>query len=1020
MPILLAEEQLKQARLPLNLPAIIPEPMKESLLLPATTGALLLASPLATGATLEAYLPLNGDLSAGTGTVVAGTAIGTNGTPGDNFTTGKFGQGAFFANTNANTTTPNDWAISLGNLDTLYASSFSFSLWVQTTTAGYTADKALFGNKNWNSGANVGWTLSTINTGGAGRVNWNTSGGTRKDPAIAFNNGAWNLVTVVFDRENNEVERFLNGVSLGKTTAAFGGTGSLAAGFPTLIGGSGNGTYGAGSVVIDDAAIFSGKLTAAEIAYLYNGGTGRTADQFNAAPVAKTLVWSGAAGTEWSINPIAPPKNWLLASDLLTAADYLDIDTVSFTDDATGTSVDISNGNVTPVALGFQNSAKNFTVTGSNGIAGATGLQKSGTGSLTLSNPNPFTGGTVVTEGSLVIGHELALQGSTLSGVFGASTHGFGAITAATLGGLAGNADLLLESSAGAALALTVGGNNASTVHSGELSGTGSLVKSGTGRLSLGFENTFSGSVTVANGSLQAQTPTALGSGPVASTGGTIEFGIATGVETTLAKEFALPGTGTGNLRMFSVFGAGGIAPTTGTTVRLTGKISGGVATRNFFFGDTGITGEHDNVLIFVNATNDFTGTVYLNRGTIAFTSDAALGNPDNDIVHFSENLLGKIRFDADNIVINDQRAVDLPSPANNRPFDTQAFTGTIAGPVSGTGIFVKQGSGTLILTSATSTFSGPVSVAEGTLRVDGVIPSSASAVAVASGATLGGSGIVQRPVTLSGGASLAPGSGVGTLQIVAALTVATGSAFKFDLADWTGAAGTGYDTVTADSLVITATPAAPATVVVTPQTLANFTDTAATFTLVSTTGGITGFANGSITVDASALPAATALTWSVQVQGNNLVLVYGAPVGTPFELWGAAKGLRGPDAEFDADPDSDGVSNGIEFVLGGEPNPANPGSNSAALLPTMTTDSGTGELVFVFRRADEAAGLNPAVEYDADLAGTWTLAQGGVNGVTIHETQDGFASGIDRVEVRIPSSQAAAGRLFARLVVTE
>ena len=231
LPILPAEEQLKQARLPLNLPlnlpAITQEPMKEFLLFPATTGALLLASPLAGGATLEAYLPLNGDLSAGTGTVIAGTAIGTNGTPGDNFTTGKFGQGAFFANTNANTTTPTDWAISLGNLDTLYASSFSFSLWVQTTTAGYTADKALIGNKNWNSGANVGWTLSTINTGGAGRVNWNTSGGTRKDPAIAFNTGTWNLVTVVFDRENNEVDRFLNGVSLGKTTAALGGTGEL-------------------------------------------------------------------------------------------------------------------------------------------------------------------------------------------------------------------------------------------------------------------------------------------------------------------------------------------------------------------------------------------------------------------------------------------------------------------------------------------------------------------------------------------------------------------------------------------------------------------------------------------------------------------------------------------------------------------------------------------------------------------------------------------------------------------------
>lgn len=729
------------------------------------------------------------------------------------------------------------------------------------------------------------------------------------------------------------------------------------------------------------------------------------------------LVWTGAATTEWSTNVLASPKNWALSVG--GEADFAAADLVTFDDTAAGTTVDISGADVTPGSVLFENETDSYTLTGTHGIAGSIELIKNGAGALTLSNPNLHGGRTAVNAGSLVINHPSALQNSTLEGVFGSATHGFGAITAVTLGGLGGNADLLLESNSNAPLALTVGGNNATTVHSGEIGGSGSLTKTGTGRLSLAFDNTFTGGITVAAGSLQARTVSAFSTGTVASTGGTIEFGIASGSETVISKPFDLPATGTGNLRMFGVFGAGGIAPTPGTTVRLTGKISGGVATRSFLFGDTGLTGEHDNVLILDNAANDFTGTVYLNRATLAFTSDAALGNPDNDIVHFSENLLGKIRFDADNIVLSSQRAVDLPAAANSRPFDTQAFTGTIAGPVSGTGILVKQGSGTLILSSATSTFTGPVSVAEGTLRVDGVIPASASAVTVASGATLGGSGIVQRNVTVTGGA-LAPGSGVGTLQNLAALTVATASSFRFDLADWTGTAGTGYDTVTADSLVITATPAAPATVVVTPQTLANFTDSAATFTLVSTTGGITGFENGAITVDASALPGATSLTWSVQVQENNLVLVYGAPVGTPFEQWASAKGLTGPAAGFDADPDFDGVSNGIEFVLGGEPNPANPGSNSAGLLPTMTTDSGTSELVFVFRRADAAAGLNPVAEYDTDLAGTWTPAQGGVNGVTINETQDGFGAGIDRVEVRIPSSQAAAGRLFARLAVTE
>ena len=59
-------------------------------------------------------------------------------------------------------------------------------------------------------------------------------------------------------------------------------------------------------------------------------------------------------------------------------------------------------------------------------------------------------------------------------------------------------------------------------------------------------------------------------------------------------------------------------------------------------------------------------------------------------------------------------------------------------------------------------------------------------------------------------------------------------------------------------------------------------------------------------------------------------------------------------------------------------------------------------------------------VKYDSDLAGTWTSAEGGVIGVVINETNNGFEAGIDRVEVIIPNSQAVAGKIFARLKVEE
>ena len=726
------------------------------------------------------------------------------------------------------------------------------------------------------------------------------------------------------------------------------------------------------------------------------------------------LLWTGGATSEWSTGTIAPPKNWGLVSSPGSGMDFVAQTPVSFGEAGTRT-VAINGADVLPSSVVFSHTSGNYSLTGDHGIGGSTGITLSGTGTITLSQPNAYTGPTQLTAGGLVIDHPLALQNSTLSGLYGSSTHAFGSITAATIGGLTGDADLSLQNASLQPVALTLGANNASLSHGGEITGTGSITKAGTGNQTLSFANSYSGGTTVASGILLAGSETAFGTGTVTSTGGIIEFAVAGGSEVTVANDFTLP-AGTGDLRMFASFGSGRTAPSPGTAVRLTGKISGGAATRRFYFSDTGIGLEHDNATIFGNAANDFTGTIFINRATIAFTSDAALGNSDNDITHYSENLAGKLRFDADGITLNPQRAIDLPAPENSRPIDTQGFTGTIAGPISGTGVLVKQGTGKLILSSSANTFAGPVSITTGTLQVDGNITTSASVVTVAADGTLSGSGTVQRSVTLTGG-KLAPGSSVGTLHGLATLTLGASSAVNFDLSDWTGAAGTGYDTVTADSVVITATNATPVTINVTPQTLANFTDTQKTFTLVTTTGGVTGFTEGAFVVNASALPAATAFTWSVKVQGTNLVLVYGE-AGTSFGTWAASKSLAGNDALFDADPDHDGITNGIEFVIGGEPNPASPNANSTALLPTISRNL-AGDLIFVFRRAEAAAGLNPVVEYDTDLAGTWTIAEGGEDGVVINETNN-IEPGIDRVEIIIPSSQAPTGKLFARLAVSE
>ena len=85
--------------------------------------------------------------------------------------------------------------------------------------------------------------------------------------------------------------------------------------------------------------------------------------------------------------------------------------------------------------------------------------------------------------------------------------------------------------------------------------------------------------------------------------------------------------------------------------------------------------------------------------------------------------------------------------------------------------------------------------------------------------------------------------------------------------------------------------------------------------------------------------------------------------------------GLAGGDAAATADPDNDGLDNAVEFVIGGQPNPANANANSSGIAPTVSTDA--NNLIFTFRRTDLALtqpGIGITVEYGSDLSG-WATA---------------------------------------------
>jgi autotransporter-associated beta strand protein len=293
-------------------------------------------------------------------------------------------------------------------------------------------------------------------------------------------------------------------------------------------------------------------------------------------------------------------------------------------------------------------------------------------------------------------------------------------------------------------------------------------------------------------------------------------------------------------------------------------------------------------------------------------------------------------------------------------------ITGTagIASELTGMGL-VKSGPGTLLL-SGNNTYTGATVISAGELDLTGSLVASSS-VTVETNATLSGGGSIANSTIVSG--KIAPGNDVGTLAI-GPLSLATGASLQWQAADWTGTAGTGYDLISAGSLDLTSSTSV--TLVLKAESPANFTDTPATFTLVQTTAGITGFDVGSFTIDATAFPGATG-HWVPRVSGNDLVIDY-TPL-TPFEAWQLAE--FGPDAGNPliagelADPDGDGIVNLLEYALATAPNI--PGITT--IVRDMENVSGTDYLRLTILKNPAATDLTYTVETTGDLSdsGSWS-----------------------------------------------
>lgn len=398
--------------------------------------------------------------------------------------------------------------------------------------------------------------------------------------------------------------------------------------------------------------------------------------------------------------------------------------------------------------------ATDTTSTVSQAITGSGALTKEGQGTLVLTGGNLYQG-TTIADGTLQLGN--------------------GGQTGSISGDVINNGTLVFNRSDAVAVGNTI-------------SGTGEVVQSGSGKITLTGTNTYQGGTTISNGVIAISTDAALGdaSGALRLNGGTLNLdsGItlsatravsitgqngtihtADATESTLSQSIsgsgALTKSGTGTLTLAGNNEYTGTSITGGTLQVGNGGTAGYVkGPVNISAGSVLAINRSDNALELdgvisgdgmvvqqgtgkatLTGTNTYTGGTQLNAGTLSVASDANLGAASGKLTFNSGTLLNTAGFTT---------ARDVTISASGGSFDTAGAL-SITGSLSGSGSIAKRGNSTLTL-AGNNDYSGDIDVRAGTLMANSTLGGRMN---VASGASLGGTGTVGGVVTIAPGATL-------------------------------------------------------------------------------------------------------------------------------------------------------------------------------------------------------------------------------------------------------------------------
>jgi fibronectin-binding autotransporter adhesin len=399
-------------------------------------------------------------------------------------------------------------------------------------------------------------------------------------------------------------------------------------------------------------------------------------------------TWYGGGGNTWDLNTANKVWTNVIFGGPLT--NYLDGNVVTF--DSVGSanpSVNITT-TVTPGGI-IVTSATDYAFSGVGKISGTGLFSKSGTGALSVSTGNDYSGNTTLSGGlvKVAVDNALGTGGLILNG------SKLGTLATVTLA----NTPVTVS----AATEIT---NAQDLTLSGAVGGAGAVTKSGAGTLKLTAtgQNSFSGPWTVSAGTLwldalpTASSVTLGGSG----TTGTLDYA---GTSGTSGKSYTMATGGTGVIQVDYSY----------VTLTLSKEINGGGSLiKN---GDGALT---------LSVSNSFSGGLTVNAGKLSINSDYALGTGTLTFNNTSTFGAGG-QTTTNNMVVNGN--VTIGANCN------------VEGQISGNGSITYDSPGfTLALRANNSAFSGPVTNASANSTIQVKLPNSlGTGKLYLNGGTLGG-----------------------------------------------------------------------------------------------------------------------------------------------------------------------------------------------------------------------------------------------------------------------------------------